>query len=44
MGASSKPIRLMVSQLILKYILNLSDENEDIEDAVRTLPLLTQKW
>ena len=27
MGAPSKPIRLMVSLLILKYIRNLSDEN-----------------
>jgi len=27
MGAPSKPIRLMVSLLILKYVRNLSDEN-----------------
>ena len=27
MGAPSKPIRLMVSLLILKYLRNLSDEN-----------------
>jgi len=34
MGAPSKPIRLMVSLLILKYLRNLSDENV-VEQCLR---------